>query len=117
MPRIIDENGTREVSQEVYDTYMASLSQTWNKSAHIAEINQYHEEVFQDTIANLLYIDKWEVVSAASDINNLYYNEAFKLMEYWWKGWEDIKTYSETVTEENQIKPEYFVKTLIDKYL
>jgi len=49
MIRLIDENGERFVSQSEYDTIIAS-KYVWSKEAHIAEINQLHDELFKSIL-------------------------------------------------------------------
>ena len=45
-------------------------------------------------------------------ISNEYFDEAVLIINYWWNGWDAIKAYSETVTEENSIDPIQFVNDL-----
>ena len=47
-----------------------------------------------------------------ADSENEYYDEAVLIINYWWNGWDAIKAYSETVTEENFIDPIQFVNDL-----
>ena len=77
-----------ETAQEQID-YLASL-QVWNKEAHLAEI----------------------LNAVLADSENEYFDEAVLIINYWWNGWDAIKAYSETVTEENFIDPQTFVDNL-----
>ena len=99
-----------ETEQEQID-YWASL-QVWNKETHIAEINALHEEEFKRRLFNADYVAEWELNAVLADIENEYYDEAILIINYWWNGWDAIKAYSETVTEENFIDPQTFVDNL-----
>ena len=99
-----------ETAQEQID-YLASL-QVWNKEAHIAEINALHEEEFKRRLFNAEYVGEWELSAVLADSENEYYDEAVLIINYWWNGWDAIKAYSETVTEENFIDPIQFVNDL-----
>ena len=91
--------------------YLASL-QTWNKEAHIAEINALHEAEFKRRLLAADYVGEWELNAVLADSENEYFDEAVLIINYWWNGWDAIKAYSETVTEENFIDPIQFVNDL-----
>lgn len=112
MPIISDAQGTRNVRQDELDAYLASLPKVWSKESHLAEINALHEAEFDRRWRAADYVGRWEVASAANDETNAYNDEAKSIMNYWWSGWDAIKAYSETVTENNFIKPLDFVNGL-----
>lgn len=97
---------------EAHDAYLASLPKVWNKDAHIAEINALHEAEFDRRLKEANYVAEWELNAVLSDSENEYYDEAVLIINYWWNGWDAIKAYSETVTEENFIDPIQFVNDL-----
>lgn len=84
----------------------------WNKEAHIAEINTLHEAEFKRRLFNADYVAEWELNAVLADSENEYFDEAVLIINYWWNGWDAIKAYSETVTEENFIDPIQFVNDL-----
>ena len=84
----------------------------WNKEAHIAEINALHEEEFKRRLLAAEYVGEWELNAVLADSENEYFDEAVLIINYWWNGWDAIKAYSETVTEENFIDPQTFVDNL-----
>ena len=99
-----------ETAQEQID-YLASL-QVWNKEAHIAEINALHEAEFKRRLTDADYVAEWELNAVLADSENEYYDEAILIINYWWNGWDAIKAYSETVTEETAQDPQTFVDNL-----
>ena len=99
-----------ETAQEEID-YLASL-QVWNKEAHLAEINALHEAEFKRRLLAAEYVGEWELNAVLADSENEYFDEAVLIINYWWNGWDAIKAYSETVTEENFIDPQTFVDNL-----
>ena len=99
-----------ETAQEQID-YLASL-QVWSKEAHLAEINALHKAEFQRRYIALDYEDGWDIVLYSQRPELGYQEEANQLLEYWTNGWDIIKTYSETVTEQNMIDPIQFVNNL-----
>ena len=99
-----------ETAQEEID-YLASL-QVWNKEAHLAEINALHEAEFKRRLLAAEYVGEWELNAVLADSENEYFDEAILIINYWWNGWDAIKAYSETVTEENFIDPIQFVNDL-----
>jgi len=98
-------------SEAEKDTFYNSLN-TWNKEAHIAEINALHEAEFKRRLFNADYVAEWELNAVLADSENEYFDEAILIINYWWNGWDAIKAYSETVTEENFIDPQTFVDNL-----
>ena len=84
----------------------------WSKEAHLAEINALHEEEFKRRLFNADYVAEWELNAVLADSENEYFDEAVLIINYWWNGWDAIKAYSETVTEENFIDPQTFVDNL-----
>jgi hypothetical protein len=99
-------------SQEELDAYLDTLPKAWSKEAHIAEINALHEEEFKRRLLAAEYVGEWELSAVLADSENEYYDEAVLIINYWWNGWDAIKAYSETVTEENFIDPQTFVDNL-----
>jgi hypothetical protein len=84
----------------------------WSKEAHLAEINALHEEEFKRRLLAAEYVGEWELNAVLADSENEYFDEAVLIINYWWNGWDAIKAYSETVTEENFIDPIQFVNDL-----
>jgi len=109
---IIDENGRREVSQEVYDNYMDSLAQVWNKSAHIAEINHLHDELFKSILSANGYIDMAELGIWAQQPDSLFRNEAIAIKAWYINTCEIICNYETTVNEQNAVEPIEFIDNL-----
>jgi hypothetical protein len=99
-------------SQDEFDNYIASLPKVWNKESHLAEINALHEDEFKRRLFNADYVGEWELNAVLADSENEYFDEAVLIINYWWNGWDAIKAYSETVTEENFIDPIQFVNDL-----
>ena len=108
---IIDANGIREISEEELIA-LKDKANAWNKESHIAQINALHEEEFKRRLFNAEYVGEWELNAVLADSENEYYDEAVLIINYWWNGWDAIKAYSETVTEENFIDPIQFVNDL-----
>ena len=108
---IIDANGIREISEDEL-IVLKDKANAWNKEAHIAEINALHDEEFKRRLFNADYVGEWELNAVLADSENEYYDEAILIINYWWNGWDAIKAYSETVTEENFIDPQTFVDNL-----
>jgi hypothetical protein len=108
---IIDANGIREISEEELIA-LKDKANAWNKEAHIAQINALHEEEFKRRLFNADYVGEWELNAVLADSENEYIDEAIMIINYWWNGWDAIKAYSETVTEENFIDPQTFVDNL-----
>ena len=84
----------------------------WSKEAHLAEINALHEDEFKRRLFAAEYVGEWELNAVLADSENEYFDEAILIINYWWNGWDAIKAYSETVTEENFIDPQTFVDNL-----
>ena len=112
MPILSDAQGTREVTQEELDAYLASLPTVWSKEAHLAEINALHEAEFERRLTDADYVAEWELNAVLADSENEYFDEAILIINYWWNGWDAIKAYSETVTEETAQDPQTFVDNL-----
>ena len=108
---IIDANGIREISEEELIA-LKDKANAWNKEAHIAQINALHDEEFKRRLFNAEYVGEWELNAVLADSENEYFDEAILIINYWWNGWDAIKAYSETVTEENFIDPQTFVDNL-----
>ena len=108
---IIDANGIREISEEELIA-LKDKANAWNKEAHIAQINALHDEEFKRRLFNADYVGEWELSAVLADSENEYFDEAILIINYWWNGWDAIKAYSETVTEENFIDPQTFVDNL-----
>ena len=98
-------------SEEEKTDYLASL-QVWNKEAHLAEINALHEAEFKRRLTDAEYVGEWELSAVLADSENEYFDEAILIINYWWNGWDAIKAYSETVTEETAQDPQTFVDNL-----
>lgn len=99
-------------TQQEFDDYINSLPKIWSKEAHLAEINTLHEAEFKRRLSEADYVAEWELNAVLSDSENEYFDEAVLIINYWWNGWDAIKAYSETVTEENFIDPQTFVDNL-----
>ncbi len=108
---IIDANGIREISEEELIA-LKDKANAWSKESHIAQINALHEEEFKRRLFNADYVGEWELSAVLADSENEYFDEAVLIINYWWNGWDTIKAYSETVTEENFIDPIQFVNDL-----
>lgn len=108
---IIDANGIREISEEELIA-LKDKANAWSKESHIAQINVLHEEEFKRRLFNADYVGEWELNAVLTDSENEYFDEAVLIINYWWNGWDAIKAYSETVTEENFIDPQTFVDNL-----
>lgn len=112
MPILSDAQGTRNVSKEELETYLAVLPKVWSKEGHIAEINALHEAEFKRRLTDAEYVGEWELNAVLTDSENEYFDEAVLIINYWWNGWDAIKAYSETVTESNCKTPVEFLKDL-----
>ena len=111
MIRIIDENGDRLVSQSEYDAIMAGKF-TWSKSAHIAEINQLHDELFKSILSANGYIDMAELGIWAQQPDSLFRNEAIEIRAWYINTCEIICNYEATVTEQTKVEPIEFIDNL-----
>ena len=98
-------------SEAEKDTFYNSLN-TWNKEAHLQEINALHSEEFKRRYLALKYEDGWDVHLYAERPELGFQEEAQELLKYWTDGWDAIEAYGETVTEENFIDPQTFVDNL-----
>ena len=99
-------------NQNEFDNYIASLPKVWSKESHLAEINALHEEEFKRRLFAAEYVGEWELSAVLADSENEYFDEAVLIINYWWNGWDAIKAYSETVTEETAQDPQTFVDNL-----
>jgi hypothetical protein len=108
----INANGeTENITDEQWAVIQAQAT-AWNKEAHLAEINALHEEEFKRRLLTAEYVGEWELSAVLADSENEYFNEAILIINYWWNGWDAIKAYSETVTEETAQDPQTFVDNL-----
>ena len=108
----INANGeTENITDEQWAVIQAQAN-AWNKEAHIAEINALHEEEFKRRLLAAEYVGEWELSAVLADSENEYFDEAVLIINYWWNGWDAIKAYSETVTEETAQDPQTFVDNL-----
>ena len=111
MIRLIDENGDRLVTQNEYDAIIAS-KYVWSKEAHIAEINQLHDELFKSILSANGYIDMAELGIWAQQPDSLFRNEAIAIKAWYINTYEIICNYEETVTEQTAIEPTDFINSL-----
>ena len=108
----INANGeTENITDEQWAVIQAQAT-AWNKEAHIAEINALHEEEFKRRLLAAEYVGEWELSAVLDDSENEYFDEAILIINYWWNGWDAIKAYSETVTEETAQDPIVFVSSI-----
>lgn len=108
-------NGDKEYefdTVEERDAYLASLPKVWSKEQHLAEINAMHSQEFDRRWRELEYEGRWEVSDASRDESLEHHEEAKELMKYWNYGWFAIKTYRETVTEQNAQDPIVFISSI-----
>jgi len=108
----INANGeTENITDEQWAVIQAQAT-AWRKEAHIAEINALHEEEFKRRLLAAEYVGEWELNAVLADSENEYFDEAILIINYWWNGWDAIKAYSETVTEETAQDPIVFVSSI-----
>ena len=112
MPIIIDNEGTRDVSNDVYEAYMNALISVWNKERHISEISHLHDELFNSILAQHNYTSFAELTLWAQEPTNEYYTEANAIKEWYRSTWMAIKEYSETVTEVTAVEPQIFIENI-----
>lgn len=112
MPIIIDNNGKREVSQEEYDIFLNSLSNTWNKENHISILNSLHTQLFNEILIYYNYLSMGELLFWQSNSLSEYYEESKAILEWYVKTYKLITEYANTVTEESKIDPQEFVESL-----
>jgi hypothetical protein len=113
MPILSDEQGTRNVSQEELDAYLASLPKVWSKEAHLQEINELHEAEFEKRVLNAGYKqDLKEFERTLADTRSQWHEEAKAINAYWLNGEITINNYAETVTEETAQDPIVFVSSI-----
>ncbi len=111
MIRLIDENGERLVKQSEYDLIMTS-KYVWSKEAHIAEINQLHDELFKSILSENGYIDMAELSLWAQQPDSLFRNEAIAIKAWYINTCEIICNYEATVTEQTKVEPIEFIDNL-----
>jgi hypothetical protein len=111
MIRLIDENGERLVTQSEYDLIMAS-KYVWSKEAHIAEINQLHDELFKSILSANNYIEMAELGLWAQQPDSLFRNEAIAIKAWYINTCEIICNYETTVNEQNAVEPIEFIDNL-----
>ena len=111
MIRLIDGNVESIVSQSDCDAIMAS-KYVWSKEAHIAEINQLHDELFNSILSEYGYTSFAELSIWTQEPTNEYYTEANAIKEWYRSTWMSIKAYSETVTEPTAVEPQAFIDNL-----
>lgn len=112
MPILSDAQGTRNVSQEELDAYLASLPKVWSKEAHLAEINELHKEEFLKRVALAGYEDRDEFNATLADGRSQWHEEAKFINTYWLNGEIAIDNYAETVTEETAQDPIVFISSI-----
>lgn len=108
MIKILDGKEVEMTELEIQQLEQSRIT-TWSKEQHLAEINALHEREFDRRWRAADYVGRWEVAATANDESNPYNSEAKSIMAYWWDGWDAIKSYGETVTEENMVEPLDFV--------
>ena len=111
MIRLIDENGERLVTQSEYDSIIDS-KYVWSKEAHIAEINQLHDELFKSILSANNYIDMAELGIWAQQPDSLFRNEAIAIKAWYINTCEIICNYETTVNEQNAVEPIEFIDNL-----
>lgn len=111
MIRLIDENGDRLVTQNEYDAIIAS-KYVWSKSAHIAEINQLHDELFKSILSANNYIEMAELGLWAQQPDSLFRNEAIAIKAWYINTCEIICNYEAVVTEQTKVEPIEFIDNL-----
>lgn len=111
MIRLIDENGDRLVTQNEYDAIIAS-KYVWSKEAHIAEINQLHDELFKSILSANGYIDMAELGIWAQQPDSLFRNEAIAIKAWYINTCEIICNYEAVVTEQTKVDAVEFINDL-----
>ena len=111
MIRLIDENGERLVTQSEYDLIMAS-KYVWSKEAHIAEINQLHDELFKSILSANNYIDMAELTMWTMQPDSQYRIEANEIKQWYIDTFTLIEQYEATVTEQTKVDPIQFINNL-----
>jgi len=107
---LIDANGNRtEITEKEYKL-LIDAANVWNKESHLAEINALYEAEFNKRLTDADYVGRWELNAVLADPANEYYQEAKSIIAYWWDGWDAIKAYAETVTEETALTPEQWLE-------
>lgn len=73
----------------------------WDKDLHLKILNNRHEYSFKKMLSDLNYVNEFDLLFILKDVNNKYYTEASKLLNYWNKGYDFIENYSKIVDENN----------------
>jgi len=98
-------------SEEEKTSFYASIK-TWDKEAHIAEINALHKEEFLNRVALAGYEDREEFNATLADGRSQWHEEAKFINTYWLNGEIAIDNYAETVTEETAQDPIAFISSI-----
>lgn len=112
MPRIIDENGSRDVSDEAYNAYISEKTSAWSKSMHLSLINQLHDALFESHMASKNYVSMSELSLWAQSTDGEYYDEANALLAWYTNTCYLIEQYANAVTKETAVDPADFILTL-----
>jgi len=112
MPIIINQDGTKEVSQEEYDKNILPATSLWNKANHICTINVYHDEVFDRMLSENGYTDMAELSLWSQQPDSLFRSEATAIKAWYINTCEIICNYEATVTEQTAIDPIDFINSL-----
>lgn len=73
----------------------------WDKDIHLKNINNRHEYTFKKMISDLNYVNEFDLLFVLKDVNNIFYEESLRLVNYWNKGYDYILEYSKNVNENN----------------
>lgn len=95
-----------EMTEQEIAEFELSRQVIWSKENHIAEINQYHNQQFDQLWQQAGYLGAWEVAIASKNPELEYHAEAQSIMNYLWEGEQIINNYALTVTEETAQTPE-----------
>lgn len=87
-------------------------NQQFNKYAHLANINQLHDELFNSILTQHNYTSFAELSIWAQEPNNEYYTEANAIKNWYQSTWLLIRDYSNVVTEKTKIDPQEFTDNL-----
>jgi hypothetical protein len=112
MPIIIDNEGTRDVSNDVYEAYMNALISVWNKESYIAVINDLHTQLFNDILISYNYISMGELLFWQSNPLSEYHQESKLILDWFVDTYKLIVDYANIVTEETKIDPQEFIDSL-----
>lgn len=95
-----------EMTEQEITELELSRQVIWSKENHIAELNEYHNQQFDQLWQQAGYLGAWEVVIASKNLELDYNDEAQDIMNYLWQGEQIINIYAETVTEQNAKTPQ-----------